>query len=480
MLASPSPEPPLRISPLSALAAAAFIGCRPGATLDTGLVPADGCELDPEHFQDVSIEPAPVPTVFYASWSTADPTVGHVVFSAGDEPWETAPSQQASTTHQALLVGSPADAEVRIRLVSAQDGVQRCSATVVMTTPSPPPELPVMSVDPDYRSVEPDGWALVPFGPSETSIPTLVDSQGRYCWWLEEGGYFFYAKPGHDGRTLLLLDSADGELEDGRLLEVGLDGQTIWERNVPSGHNDYTLLPDGSILVLGREVYDGTVDGRTLQMTSDTLIALQPDGGHAVVWTARETLWLALQETIEIIAATHHDDGPVDWTHGTGLFYDAETDRVLLSLTYAGVIVALERSTLETAWILGGDGGTLTPHEERGGTVSVPHSIQALDQRVLIYNQRMEREEQICGEATEVLLDLDAGTAETSWVGRAPDCGYPDIMGSAHRSFDGTTIVAGGTLGQLSWFDQHGELVWRLNGELGAAVGGAVQVPAFH
>ncbi len=462
-----------------AIVATTLLGCRDDPQLDTGLVPDDGCLLAPDHFLSVEIEPAEVPTVFHARWSTPQPSQGQVIFSAGDATWQTPLSEQVDTEHETLLVGSPADAEVQVRLISEADGVRRCSDTVTMTTPSPPPELPVMSRDPDHSVQEPQGWALAPFGPSESSIPTLVDSQGRYCWWLQEGGYFFYAAMAPGGQSLLLLDTPHGHLNDARLIEVGLDGQTRSERTIPSGHNDFALVPDGSVMVLGREVYDAYIDGQVLSMTSDTLIELQPDGSQEVVWTAREALWDDLERTISTIAA-NHDDGAMDWTHGTGLTYDPNTDRLLMSLTYAGVVVALERSTLETAWILGGDASTLEIHLEQGPAVAVPHSVQALDHRVLVYNQRLEREDETCGEATEVFLDLEHGTAETSWVGRAPDCASPDTMGSAHRALDGTTLVAAGTLGRISWFDDRGELIWRLTGELGAAVGGAEQVGGFY
>ncbi len=218
-------------------------GCPGDRTAETGLIPDQGCVVDPGHFVDVSIEPTLVPTVFDVAWTTAEPAVGHVLFTAGDALWNTTPDAQAELQHQALLVGSPALATVQVRLISQVDEELVCSDTFTRSTPAPPPELPVLTVNGDYAMSEPDGWALAPVGFDKVSIPALVDSQGRYCWWWQDEGYYFYADLARGGRSMLLLDSRYGLEVSGRLLEVGLDGTILDEREVPGPTTTWSRIP---------------------------------------------------------------------------------------------------------------------------------------------------------------------------------------------------------------------------------------------
>lgn len=454
-------------------------GCPPAPEVDTGLVPAEDCVLDAQHFELIDLQPAKIPTVFEVSWSTAEPSRGQVLFTAGDELWTTDLESETATEHHALLVGSPAQATVELRLVSRVGDELLCSDTFTETTPAPPPELPVLTVDADYASSEPHGWVSVPLGAGSTTIPTMVDSQGRYCWWWEDDGYFFYGDMAADGRSMLLLASGFGIDGVGTVLELGLDGEVLRDVDVPGAHNDLVETPDGSLYLLGRERYDAEVDGEQVSLTSDTVIELLPDGSQIELWSAREALWDSLYNVIEQ-KVRQGGPSPVDWSHGTTIAFDALGDRLLVALTGANVLVGIDRSSGGVDWVLGGDGSTLTNTGSAGQLVTVPHSIQAVAGGVLLYNQQQHRDGEVCGEATEVALDVASSSAELAWWGREPDCTSPDVMGSAHRLPDDNTLMAGGPLGRLSWLDPQGELVWRLSGDLGTIFGGASHVAAFH
>jgi len=447
-------------------------GCDPRVAADTGIVPDEGCLLDAEHFSAVSIEPTGVPTVFEARWSTAEAGWGHAIFSVDDAQWSTTVEGSAGTEHQALLVGSPALSDVQVRLVNDVDGELLCSGSYARSTPAPPPELPVLVLDDAYRGAGPQGWSLVPIGADVTSVPTMVDAQGRYCWWLQDDGYYFYADLAPDGRGFLLLDSpaqADGP---GRVVDLGFDGELRDERFVDGAHNHLVKTPDGFIYVLGRESYEVEVEGETIAMVSDTVVELLPDGEQTVLWSARDTLYDSMYSMI-LQRVAQGGPGDLDWTHGTTLAYHEQSDRLVVVLTGANTVMGLDRSTGSMDWVLGGDVSTLAGSRE---LVSIPHSVHVYDDRVLVYNQRFVRDGQECGEATEITLDLDTSSAELTWFAREPDCGIPDILGSAYRTADGGTLMAGGTLGRLSWFDPSGELTWRLTGDLGTTFGGTTHV----
>jgi hypothetical protein len=476
-MSSPSPFATL----CAAVALILVVGCEPApGDSDTGPATEDGCVLDPGHFSQISVEPTAVPTVFEALWTTAEPALGQVSFGVGAERWTTALEESPGTEHRALLVGSPALSEVTVQLVSELDGQRRCSDTLLRETPAPPSELPVLTVDPDDASLEPGGWAFVPIGSVEGLRPVGLDPQGRYCWWWDGDGYYFYADVNQAGDGLLLLDSTVGADSLGRVLEVGFDGEIRREVEVQGAHNHLVGTPDGYVYILGREVYEAEVEGTLVELTSDTVIEVAPDDSQRTIWSAREELW----EPLETLIASKVDQGrppPVDWSHGTSLDYDPEADRLLVLLTGADTLVALDRGSAESAWILGGEAGTLDLGADVHRMVSIPHSVQALGpDGVLLYNQSVHREGEDCGEASELALDVALGQVSQPWTAREPDCGRPDILGSAHRTDDGLTLMAGGTLGRLSWFDEQGELVWRIQGELGTTFGGASHVARFE
>ncbi len=451
-------------------------GCDPRVPADTGIVPEQGCLLDVEHFADVSIEPTLVPTVFEASWTTTEPGLGQVMLSAGDEPWFTPLEDGVRTDHQALLVGSPALSTIQVRLVNDVDGELLCSESYARSTPAPPPELPVLALDEAFGGAGPGGWSLLPLGSEFSSVPALVDDQGRYCWWMQDDGYYFYADLAQDGRGLLLLDSPSAPDGQGRIVEVGFDGELLGERVVDGAHNHLVSAPDGAIYLLGRERYEVEIEGEPVSMLSDTVIELLPDGEQTVLWSARTALFDAMYAVI-CQRALEAPPGDFDWTHGTTLAYDEQNDLLVVALTGANTILALDRATGAVEWMLGGDAATL---EGSQALVSIPHSVQVFDDRVLLYNQRYFRHGEECGEATEIKVDLESSSAELAWWGREPDCGTTDVLGSAYRTADGGTLMSGGTLGRLSWFDASGELTWRLTADLGTTLGGASHVAAFR
>jgi len=451
-------------------------GCDPRVLADTGIVPEQGCLLDVEHFSAVSVEPTGVPTVFEARWSTAEPGQGHVIFSVDDAQWSTTAKGSAGTEHQAMLVGSPALSEVQVRLVNDVDGELLCSGSYARSTPAPPPELPELVLDDAYNGAGPLGWSLVPIGSEVTSVPAVVDAQGRYCWWLQDDGYYFYVDLAPDGRGLLLLDSPSQADGPGRIVDVGFDGELRDERFVDGAHNHLVKTLDGSIYVLGHESYEVEIEGEPIAMVSDTVVELLPDGEQAVLWSARDTLYDSMYSMI-LQRAAAGGPGEVDWTHGTTLAYHEQSDRLVVALTGANTVMGLDRSTGSVDWVMGGDASTLAGSRE---LVRIPHSVHVYDDRVLLYNQRSVRDGEECGEAAEIMLDLDASAAHLNWFVREPDCGISDVMGSAYRTADGGTLMAGGSLGRLSWFDPSGELTWRLTGDVGTTFGGTTHVAAFR
>jgi len=465
----------VRTTLIALLITPVLTACEPEPSMDTGLQPDGGCVLDLDHFQNVSIEPTDIPTVFEAVWTTTEPGRGRVAFAAGGGSWSTGWDQGELTEHRALLVGAPAQSEVLIRLVSEIDGEQRCSDHHQRSTPAPPAELPVLELDADYRDAEPGGWALVPVGTDGATIVALVDAHGRYCWWLDNDSYYFYADTTPAGDGLLLLDSSSYASGSGRVLEIGFDGQLRREVEVASAHNHLAQLPDGTVLILGREEYEAEIAGAPVLLHSDTVIALAPDGSQEQLWSAREDLLEQLTPMLESRVEQGQPE-PIDWTHGTGLSYDPHHEQLLVVLTGTNAVVGLDLPGGELAWIMGGMAATV---DGTHGTIEVPHSVQALTESVLVFNQRAHSDDGECGEAVELGFDRDAMAVTEVWIGVEPDCSYPDVMGSAHRTADGGTLVAGGSLGRLSWFDHSGALVWRLHGELGTTFGGTSHVAAF-
>jgi len=394
-----------------------------------------------------------IPTVVTVTWTTDVPTVGSVEFGP-DETYsmQTAVETGFATEHEAFLVGLPAETTAAYRiLVESEDGGTG-SASDVVTTGALSGDLPALSVTGSGH----DGFMAVPLIGAFTG-PTVIDAQGNLVWyWPETRELEVYrVLPSVDGRSMLYnAASVSGDpAEESELMRIAMDGSEVSSIPISLLAHDFVEHPDGTlaaIVVEYREVGEEIIRG-------DQIVEVAPDGTQTVVWSA----WDCFDPE-----QTQHAEVDFGWTFANALDYDPSEDAYYLGIRNFSSITRIPRSTFECEWVIGDIGA------DQGVTGGTPfmheHQFQLLDDGIVLFdNDGLPGME---SRAVEYAIDLDAGTVEEVWSYSSDPVIYSFVLGDVHRFDDGDTLVTWSTGGQIDRVDASGELLWRLNTDLGYAV----------
>lgn len=127
------------------------------------------------------------------------------------------------------------------------------------------------------------------------------------------------------------------------IIEFDLIGRVFNQYELPGGvHHETIELPNGNLLVSTAH------DNRAV--TDDRIVEIDPKTG-SVVWE------LDLCQMMDMKDGSCANRTDEDWFHHNSLWYDEETDCVLLSGRHVDAIVCVEKSTKMLKWILGTNEG---------------------------------------------------------------------------------------------------------------------------
>ncbi len=410
---------------------------------------------------------ADVPTVVRVTWETPTETTGYVHFTTPAGPVATPPS--TGTRHEALLVGNRAASAVDFDVVVGDD---TCAGTI--TTGELFAGLPDVTLT--GSAADGPAYTIVPVLQADASGLAVLDAEGEYVWaWSEDRGEkttsFFGAELALDRTAILANVQAEAADEPGYIYRIGLDGTLLAPIQAPGAHTDFVQLPDGAVATLGWEVRE--VDGRKL--LGDTVVEIAPDGGTRTVWNVFD--WFIPDTNRAWQQGWYPADPEVeDWSHVNGLAHDPDGDGFLLTTTFDQSVLRVDRATGEIDWRLADEGDFANP--DGADLVDFPHSVQAVDGGVLVFNRGDIHDPESCSRATGITLDGD--TARATWTYTSERCLLVPFLGSATRRDDGVTLVDWTTSGQLDAVEPDGALAWRLNLDLGAAFAFADYVDTFY
>ena len=246
--------------------------------------------------------------------------------------------------------------------------------------------LGLITYDPGHA----DGYVL--FDPIASPKTYLIDRCGREVRsWTSayQAGLTAALQP--DG-TLLRAANAQNLIYNaggrgGRIERFDWEGNLVWSYDLSNDtacqHHDFTVLPNGNILLFAWDRLDSTTavaNGKDPAQTnawlwSEQVIELQPTGesGGEVVWRWRA--WDHLVQDFDAGLPNHgvvseHPElldlnffqGPpngADWIHLNGVTYNAELDQILLSAHSFDEIWIIDHSTTtaQAATHTGGESG---------------------------------------------------------------------------------------------------------------------------
>ncbi|NQT79563.1 MAG: aryl-sulfate sulfotransferase, partial [Candidatus Aminicenantes bacterium] len=132
-------------------------------------------------------------------------------------------------------------------------------------------------------------------------------------------------------------------------------------------------------------------------------------------------------------------------------------------------IFKIDRSTGDTLWRLGGEESDFTMTTGDENWFYSQHQFQVLDDGLLVFNNGPYAETET--RASEYELDLEQFTIGLRWEYQPdPPLGIY-AFGDVWRLPTGNTLITWSSAGQIDEVTPEGELVWRLNAELGAGFG---------
>lgn len=365
----------------------------------------------------------------------------------------------------ALLVGL-ATATTYDVLVTHADGR---TAQTTLETGNAPTTIPTISTETFGQPIE-DGWIIGTFV-SSVSGPIVLNHDGQPVWWVEDdrAGALI-------SRTWLLPDGsgvAYGVSENdlrapdrlAEIIEISWDHTQRTVIDVPDFHHDFVQLPDGYAAIISdvREIDGNNIYG-------DALVEVHGD--------EQTVLWTVWDDRPWDEDKAHPDEPRWDWSHANAVDYDVDTDTYTLSMRNLNTIVHLDGATGQELWAHG-EGGDfpLVGDAERGSTV-LQHQFDLEGDSLLVFDNGASAT--LDSRVVEYTLDFDAGTAEEVWTYRTDPALFTYALGNVGRLPDGDRLITWSTGGQLEKVSDDGTLQWRLNTEIGAALGYMEWVPALR
>ena len=166
-----------------------------------------------------------------------------------------------------------------------------------------------------------------------------VDSKGDIRWGISHRSALG-VQPLGNGRLLVPTEYVlEPQYFKSGLIEMDLLGKVYREYAMPGGqHHDTYIMPDGNIMLASCRPSFETVEDYILEIDRET----------------GEVLWeLDMAELIDPSEGGSLNRSDRDWFHNNGVWYDEDTDMVLLSARHVDAIVGVNKTNKTLEWILG-------------------------------------------------------------------------------------------------------------------------------
>lgn len=401
-------------------------------------------------------------TVFRVTWETneaadssvecgTDGSFDHVV---------TGTDADGGTSHEVLLLLAEGQTW-ECHAVSTLSSGPWVSQSFSIVTPFAPASMPALTLS-AQTSGDLTGLLLVANSFEGASWASIANRDGQRVWWEE-------------GDPVELINeiwlTADGKSvawnsmgNEARLHVESLDGSSHEIFELTDFHHGFVPLPDGGFAIL-RYAY---VQAGDVSVRGDELVEIDANGEEQrVVWS--------VFDDFPIDPELFPPDAPeVDISHGNSVMYYPESDTYLMSFYQLNAIVAVNRTSGEREWTLGGTYDDFSYVGDPSEKFARQHSPRLVDGGVLIFNNRdvaNSEADDRWSEAAEYHVDFDRKTWEKAWSYNADESIYVPVLGNADRLADGTTLVGFGSGGRAVQVNEDGDVLWQLDSDLGGPFG---------
>jgi arylsulfate sulfotransferase len=324
------------------------------------------------------------------SFTTDQPSRATLTISDDDfNELTVTPVDDFTTEHELMVLGLRPDRTNTVEVTLENEGGLTASGLSIDVQTRPLPDtVPPITVSISRPALMEPGYTFLPVFDGEVDnvgYVVALDAQGDVVW-------YYHASI---DETIRLRNGNflinDEFLERRRLLEVDMLGRTVrqWSAtgvvdDPPEGaipvatdtfHHDVLEMPSGNILAISSEIRhmdayptsdkDLSAPREPRDVIVDRIIEFRPDDGEIVrEWSLFDLLdhdRIAHEFEQDRFFANAYDDvldePLVDWTHANGIFYEAATDSLILSIRKMSAVVKIDLAADELVWILGNHEG---------------------------------------------------------------------------------------------------------------------------
>ncbi len=406
-----------------------------------------------------------IPTVITARWTEAGEDVDGVAvdFETDAGLMERAPGRMdAQGACEATLVGVKPDTEVTVRTVTLIGDDEREGGEATITTGALPAALPRITLDGERHdpSRASGGYLLTTLMPGPAVI---LDADGDIVWWgqdPEQPAMVSRLRKSVDGESMLTLRWSlfrPSGAEPQTLTRIALDGTILETHSNATAHHDFVELPDGTLALLASDLQ--LFDGQAVN--GDKILEITPDGDERQAWSIWDHKTFEPGQANPLVEY---------WSHCNALDYDAGLEAYTISSRALDELLRVDRGSGELLWELGveledfalisGDDGDWFHNQ---------HQFQLLDDGILVFDNGEDGD--ASARVVEYTLDQAAGAAELVWAYEPDPPLSVFAFGDVHRHPSGNTLITWSGAGQMDEVTPGGEVVWRINVELGATLG---------
>ncbi len=433
------------------LAVALGAGCTPrSGTNDTG------GDLSVDEFSSENLES----TSMGLSWNSAEPTLARLRYGVENVKENTVYSTlEPAQEHEVRLHFLRPGTEYRYRVELLEQGELVGSKAGRFLTSAVPDELPELEVTVNELE-EPKLILATVMG--DVMAPVVISQEGYYAWWhieQEEGLAVPRARLANDGQSIYYSAYDKGESESPEaqyhLRRVWLADGAEEAFDIRLHHHDFDVLPDDSIGWIMGDMR--RIDGENYR--GDAIVETDVDGVQTTIWSSWDHI------TFDMVSDCNDSRSNI-WTHANALYYEVATGLYYLSLRETDSIVAVDRASGETLWILGGcdstfDFGDSLPFDGQ-------HQFQYLDRGILVYDNQPKL---TSSRMVEYSMDMANHSVEEVWSYDADGAYFTSVLGDVQRLKSGNTQVTWSTSATMEEVDSSGQLLWQAVFGFGTVLG---------
>ncbi len=414
---------------------------------------------------------AAAPSTLKVTFNTPNPTVAVVEFGPTSAyGYSSVPGTDPKTDHHIQVPGFPGGAEWHWRIrVEGVDGPYT-TPDQTFTGGSSPPEIPEFDIGVKTDGAYTPGFRVAP-GLSDPDFLTVVNDDGQSVWWqtFDHPYAATQARVDTNGAGIsYLLQDYTRETDLGEIVHRDWCGDIVDDIPAPWGHHDYVVLPWGGYAFVAADIREfmGT------SIVGDAVMEMAADGtGLTSVWSTWDNLEMTLAPDCEV---EFYPQG-CDWTHGNGVYYDADEDAYYYSSHALSSVVRFDRNgggegAGVNRWVVGtGSPDATLEFAETQTEWMHQHGFKAVgNNEYVVFDNGSGGTTP--SEVRRVAVDEAAGVVSTVWNYRYDSQHTSQLLGDVQLLANGNYYIGWGSEAEITEVTPDEEVVWQVGFDLGVAL----------